>query len=282
MLVSKDKYGFIFFYATIVYAIWYALDKDSPNNGATRYVWMRQKMTNWTEPILSYFPLTVHFTTKLSSQDKYIFGYHPHGILPFGAMTLTPQKEKFFVQMGSLSLHFKIPLWREIAMLFGFVDVSRHACEAALSINGSIMITVGGAREAMDAFAPDQMLLTIRNGFFKLAMKTGTPVVPVLAIGELGLFVPIRMKQGKWFKYVQTIAYHRLGLGLSLFRCGRMGLLPTKQPIDVYVGEPIKVPHTSHPSAQELATVREAYIKQLHAMFNEFNKDPRLKLRIKS
>src|ERR1700738_433679 len=54
----RDKHGSIFFYATILYAIWYAIDKDSPNNGAVRYFGVRQQLPDWTAPILSYFPLS--------------------------------------------------------------------------------------------------------------------------------------------------------------------------------------------------------------------------------
>ena len=278
----RDKYGIVFFLVTILYAIWYALDKDSPNNGAVRYIWIKQRLPNWTAPILSYFPLNLHFTTELSENEPYIFGYHPHGILPLAAMSLTSQKKKFFVQMGTISLHFKIPLWRELAMLSGFVDVSKHACEAALSKNGSMLIAVGGAKEAVDAFAPGHMLLTIRDGFFRLAMKTGTPIVPVLAFGELGLFKPVKFKQCRWLKRLQSVTYHHLGLTLPLFKGGHTALLPTRQPVNIYIGSPINVVHTSHPTTQQLAELRRTYTEQLHAMFDLFNPDPQVVLKIKS
>lgn len=278
----RDKHGFLFFYATIIYAIWYAMDKSSPHNGAVRYVWMKQQLPDWTLPVLSYFPLNVHFMTELSDHKRYIFGYHPHGILPLGAMSLTVQKQKFFGQMGTISLHFKIPLWRELAMLCGFVDVSKHACEAALSRNGSILLAVGGAKEATDAFVPNHMILTIRDGFFRLAMKAGTPVVPVIAFGELGLFRPVKMERGKWLRRLESVTYRHLGLLLPLFKGGHLALLPTRQPISVHVGMPIDVVHTSHPTMGQLAALRKEYTEQLRDMFNLFNPDPKLVLTIKS
>lgn len=128
-----------------------------------------------------------------------IFGSHPHGIVAIATGTNFILDPSWFydrfphvdVRLLTLNMNMIWPFWRDWLMALGFASVDRISCERILSKSGrdgiskGIMIVVGGAKEALDA-VPGRMDLTLnsRNGFFKLALKHGALIFPVLNFGE--------------------------------------------------------------------------------------------------
>jgi 2-acylglycerol O-acyltransferase 2 len=153
----------------------------------------------------SYFPARLHRTVELPPTRKYIFGYHPHGIISHGAFAAFATEACGFSQLFpgitntllTLDSNFRIPLYRDYALAMGLGSVSRESCENILSRGGhngegmgrAITIVVGGARESLDAQPHTlRLVLRCRKGFIKLAIRTGADLVPVLAFGENDLY----------------------------------------------------------------------------------------------
>lgn len=92
----------------------------------------------------SYFPARLHRTAELAPTRKYIFGYHPHGIISHGAFAAFCTEAMGFSQLFpgitntllTLDSNFRIPIYRDYALAMGLASVSRESCENLLSKGG--------------------------------------------------------------------------------------------------------------------------------------------------
>jgi 2-acylglycerol O-acyltransferase 2 len=92
----------------------------------------------------SYFPARLHRTQELPPTRKYIFGYHPHGIISMGAFAAFSTEALGFSQLFpgikntllTLDSNFRIPLYRDYALAMGIASVSKESCENLLSKGG--------------------------------------------------------------------------------------------------------------------------------------------------
>ncbi|KAH8676696.1 diacylglycerol acyltransferase-domain-containing protein [Tricladium varicosporioides] len=92
----------------------------------------------------SYFPARLHRTQELPATRKYIFGYHPHGILSLGAFGAFATEALGFSQLFpgikntllTLDSNFRIPIYRDYALAMGISSVSKESCENLLSKGG--------------------------------------------------------------------------------------------------------------------------------------------------
>lgn len=93
----------------------------------------------------SYFPARLHRSQELPPTRKYIFGYHPHGIIGLGAFGAFATEAMGFKQLFpgikntllTLDSNFRIPIYRDYALAMGIASVSRESCENLLSKGGS-------------------------------------------------------------------------------------------------------------------------------------------------
>jgi len=92
----------------------------------------------------SYFPARLHRTQELPPTRKYIFGYHPHGIISHGAFAAFATEALGFSQLFpgikntllTLDSNFRIPIYRDYALAMGLASVSKESCENLLSKGG--------------------------------------------------------------------------------------------------------------------------------------------------
>jgi 2-acylglycerol O-acyltransferase 2 len=249
----------------------------------------------------AYFPARLHRSQELEPTRKYIFGYHPHGIISHGAFAAFATEALGFGQLFpgitnsllTLDANFSIPLYRDWAIRLGLQSVSRESCENLLSkggINGAgmgraITIVIGGARESLDA-SPKSLKLVLkkRKGFVKLAVRTGADLVPVLSFGENDLYDqvdgeshPIVHKFQLFVKKCMgfTVSRHNNFLPCSstdtclqvpLFHARGVfnydvGIMPYRRPMNIVVGKPIPVRQAAQPDP--------AYVEELHAKYIE-------------
>lgn len=232
-----------------------------------------------------YFPIRLHKTVDLDPTQRYIFCFHPHGILGFGLFinlateangwsTLFPGIK---VSVLTLKNVCRIPFSRELLMAVGIRDASKESCEYWLSQDtpGSICLAVGGAQEALDA-RPHTLKLTLANryGFIRMALKHGAHVVPVLSFGENDVFDRVDNSQSptSWVYRLQQLVKRLLGFTTPLPR-GRgvfnysFGLLPYRIPIDTVVGAPLEVPHLPEYTQEDLEHWHNKYLEALQELY---------------
>jgi 2-acylglycerol O-acyltransferase 2 len=100
----------------------------------------------------------------------------------------------------TLTGNFRMPMYKEYLQALGLASVSRRSCEAMLfnlttlkltcRKNGpgsAITIVIGGAEESLHARPGTlELILKKRHGFLRIAIESGSMVVPVLSFGENG------------------------------------------------------------------------------------------------
>eukprot|EP01134_Creolimax_fragrantissima_P003176 CFRG3176T1 len=271
----------------IPYLTWaLVFDTNAPKMYGRRQKWLRNIVCmKW---FASYFPVYLHKTVDLDPKRKYLFAYHPHGIIGIGVVTsfgtnalgvdeMFPGLE---ISPMTLSSNFKIPFYRDYIMALGFADVGRTSINNHLgpkSPDGtSCLIVVGGAAEALDA-VPDTMDLTLlkRKGFVKMAIKNGAPLVPVLGFGENNLWNQVPNPRGSDLRERQNSIMKLLGISTPmLFGRGvfqyKYGIVPYRHPIHVVVGQPIDVTQNANPTDEEVDAYQQSYLNELQSLYDEY------------
>jgi 2-acylglycerol O-acyltransferase 2/2-acylglycerol O-acyltransferase 1 len=232
----------------------------------------------------SYFPACLHRSEALLPTRKYIFGYHPHGIISHGAFAAFATEALGFSRLFpgitntllTLDSNFRIPFYREYALAMGLASVSRESCENLLSKGGAdgegmgraITIVIGGARESLDALPHSlRLVLKCRKGFIKLAIRSGADLVPVLAFGENDLYEQVRSDQHPIIHKFQMLIKRTMGFTIPLFHARGVfnydvGLMPYRRPLNIVVGRPIQVVQQ-----RDRDKIDETYIDDLHAKY---------------
>lgn len=229
------------------------------------------------------FSLQLKKTVDLPSDRPYIFGVHPHGILPFGGM-IALGSEFPGEGMGALfpginyrtlaaTFCFYIPIYRDILLWGGVVDAARYSARQVLDSGKSLALVPGGATEALYANpAKDVVYIRKRLGFVKLALQTGASLVPVFSFNEnntfgiIGVDNPLLNKIRRKFQAI-------FGISLPLIT----NIIPRKTPITVVVGKPLACPKVDEPSTEMVQEYLEKYIvllKELYETNREKYNDP--------
>ncbi|CAO3633044.1 unnamed protein product [Cunninghamella echinulata] len=236
-----------------------------------------------------YFPIQIIKEKDLNPQSRYIFGYHPHGILSFGAVSMFATEGSGFSSLfPGITPHlmvlptlFKLPFYRDLLLSMGFCSVSKKSCEYVLSSTpgSSITIVVGGAQEAMNAFpGTNDIILEKRLGFVKLAIEQQADLVPVFCFGETDLYQQYSIKSSsllstlqkkikKWFGFTFPFFYAR-----GIFNYD-FGLLPFRKPIYCIVGNPVKISQIKDglaPTKEQIIAVQKEYISELTNIYDKY------------
>lgn len=237
-----------------------------------------------------YFPAKLYKTEDLPNTGRYIFGYHPHGIISHGAFAAFATEGCSFSKqfpgitntLLTLDSNFRLPFYRDYALAMGLASVSRESCEKLLTTGGhdgkgrgrAITIVVGGARESLDA-RPNSLRLVLRRrrGFIKLAVRTGADLVPVLALGENDLYDQLASQQHPIIHTLQMWVKKCMGFTIPLFHARGVfnydvGLMPYRRPIRIVVGRAIRVlPNSEHVDDRYVTRLQDKYEEELRRLF---------------
>ncbi|KAJ9668776.1 diacylglycerol O-acyltransferase 1 [Coniosporium apollinis] len=261
-------------------------------SGELSYRSERMRRLPWWSLFASYFPARLHRTCPLPPTRKYIFGYHPHGIISHGAFAAFATEALGFGQLFpgitntllTLDSNFRVPLYRDYALRMGLASVSRESCENLLSRGGpngegmgrAITIVIGGARESLDA-VPGHMRLVLnsRKGFVKLAIRQGADLVPVLAFGENDLYEQVEKEEHPWIHRGQLMVKKALGFTVPLFHARGVfnydvGMMPYRRPVNIVVGKPVKVVRQERPDQGYVDQVHERYVEELVGIWDQW------------
>lgn len=243
-------------------------------------VWKRLCFFWYYMLVYKYMGLTYRKPTG----KRYIFGYHPHGIIGMGAFgSITSEGagwSKLFpgipVRLLTLSNNFVLPFYREYLLWLGLASVSKASCRNLLNSNQSICIVVGGAQESLHA-RPGVMDLVLekRYGFVNLALETGnTSLVPIIAFGENDIYEQASTRPESIVYRFQQLIKKALGFTVPFFHARGVfnydvGLIPYRRPINIVVGREVKVPHIPDPSRDQVQKYHNLYIEELKRLFKE-------------
>jgi hypothetical protein len=289
----------IFFFLCSIPLLWpillpytvYVLFSNAGTSGELSFRSERLRRLKVWSLFASYFPARLHRSQELEPTRKYIFGYHPHGIISHGAFAAFATEALGFSQLFpgitnallTLDSNFRYPIYREYALRLGMASVSRESCENILSKGGhngegmgrAITIVVGGARESLDA-RPGvvRLVLRRRKGFVKMAIRTGADLVPVLAFGENDIYDQVDSESHPLLHKFQLLVKKVMGFTVPIFHARGIfnydvGMMPYRRPINVVVGRPIRVVQDKHPNPEYMDEVHEKYIEELMRLWHE-------------
>lgn len=137
----------------------------------------------------------------------------------------------------------------------------------------------GGTREMYYARPGDyRLFLQNRKGFVKLAMKTGSSLVPVYSFGEINTHDQPTYEPGSKRRAFYEAFEKWTGIPpLLLFGSGitknSFGILPNRCKLTTVVGAPIAVAKNENPTSQEIDEVHKTFVDALIKLFDDHKKN---------
>jgi len=225
----------------------------------------------------------------LDPKRQYIFACHPHGIhcTPLGQFHCkgTPFDKRFpgicdnKLSGLAASIVFKLPGVREFFLSLNYIDASRRVVEDALEAHRSLFICTGSGEESLlTKRGEDILVLSRRRGFIRMALMYGCDIVPIFGIGNSDLFATY-----SWGMGFRMWMQKKLHISVPIFHGRYLTPLPYKVPIQVLVGEPLKVPEPKvrgeKPDDATVDSYLKKYIERVKDMHKQHTTDRKLTIR---
>lgn len=200
--------------------------------------------------------------------------WHPHSLLSVTsvlhtAFGLTPAVRSKIV---SHSIYHSLPVIRDGMRTANSIPADFDTMKQTLEKGERVSVLVGGVREMLDTESKTiRLVLGKRKGVFRLALTTGTPLVPLLTYGESELFPVLNhpvLQDLNRFLYstfriaIPVTSWTALSNWVNLY-------WHPLTPVPTYVGDPIVVEKNPSPTESDLSALRETYIQRLQALFEE-------------
>uniref|UniRef100_A0A0A1WSL7 Acyltransferase n=1 Tax=Zeugodacus cucurbitae TaxID=28588 RepID=A0A0A1WSL7_ZEUCU len=240
-----------------------------------------------------YFPVEIRKTAEIPPNRNYILAYFPHGLLTIGlSINLLHDIQPFLrlfpgirPKVATLNVNFWTPVLREIWRWFGYIPVSKQSllyylnksndAEHPDNVDGytsyMVGLSVGGAQESqLTEPGKYTILLKKRFGFVKLAIQTGSPIVPSFGFGENDLYTIL---DKSWFRPIQR--FHKKYFGyVPVLMKGRFNfVLPYKKRVTLVVGSPIDVKRTTNPDPAYVAEIHAKVIEAVREIFETYKSE---------
>jgi hypothetical protein len=210
--------------------------------------------------------------------EQCIYMFHPHGAFctsfffhQFTSFTNWPGKRKRGKPV-ILERYYWIPFAKEILETFQAIPNGYKTMEAAIEKGESLSLLPGGLGE-MRNLQKNKLRVNIvkRKGIFRLALKHGIPLVPVLTYGENELFHII---EGKGISLLQDICeclgfllvfptWRTLNLWWKMLRNG------LERPIQSVIGKSIQVEKQEKITESDIFLLKQRYIAELRRLYAE-------------
>ncbi len=236
---------------------------------------------------VDYFPVKLIKTHDLNPDKSYLVGYHPHGVLSFGAFScfscghLNPGGlfPGLRPRVLTLKLCFAMPGFREHLLASGVACASKKGIQSVLKQKGTMAILVpGGAKEALYVGDGEKVKLFLNNrkGFIKIALEQGCDLVPTFGFGENNIFRQVPNPEGSLIRIFQEWMRKHITFTVPFF-FGRgvlqytYGILPFRNPINVVIGSPIHVEKVENPSKEVIQEYHAKYVSALKRLYDTYN-----------
>jgi hypothetical protein len=111
------------------------------------------------------------------------------------------------------------------------------------------------------------LVLKKRKGFVKIALKTGTCLLPVIGFGENDLFQLIKHP---FLDPLHKLTQLLFRAQFPLIKGGYLGFMPSKDQLVTLVGNPIAVELNENPSDKDIDDLHQKYIDGLMKLYNDY------------
>ena len=231
-----------------------------------------------------YFPIRVVKTCDIPADGQnYLAVCHPHGAMALSTQLVfgTEGADISHVFPGLRSwgfgfwFFFITPFQREFFIAIGGRPATDQAINQlfSTSTNNLAGLVVGGIRDFVEQ-RPDEFRLVVRRrrGFCRIALKTGTHLVPVIAFGEDRLFKKVAALSSTIAQLMDRFGHRFIGTALFYGRGltpSMPGPLPHRVPITMVFGKPVKVSKKSSPTQEDIQDLNDRYCLALTNLYNE-------------
>lgn len=106
-----------------------------------------------------------------------------------------------------------LPGLPRVKTAFGLIDRSEESCLAALEGGEQLLVTPGGSREAQPSRDFYRLRWEGRQGFVRLALKTGAPIVPLAVVGGPEAYPGVRLGRLSFWSPLPLPARFDVALG---------------------------------------------------------------------
>ncbi|KAF6773305.1 hypothetical protein AHF37_07553 [Paragonimus kellicotti] len=224
------------------------------------------------------------------ASKNYLVGYHPHGIFGVGAFVNFATESNGFSEkfpgltpwLTTLEVNFKAPFQRDFLMSFTVFSIVSDVVAATLKgitylldpqrcgkRGNFVIVVLGGAPEALDSRPGKYIFHTNRRyGFFKLALTTGSTLVPCISFGETNMYQQIKNPPGGRLRKFQDRFTEIATFSPPIFYA--RAWMPYRTPVNTVVGTPIPVPKVEQPSREQVAELKDLYLDKLNQLFQRY------------
>lgn len=217
------------------------------------------------------FPIRGEALTNLPSTS--LFVWHPHSLLSVTSVLHNCMGFGGAVQ-GKLACHtlyHTLPIIKDIAHYANTIPANFDVMKNTLSSGQSVSVLLGGVREMLKTEEKTiHLVLGKRKGVFRLALETGTPLVPIMTYGENELFPSVRHP---WLNTVNEVLYSWFHIAIPLTSSTALAnwvnLYWNPLPeVVTHVGDPIPVEKCENPTSKQIEDLRATYITSVRALFD--------------
>jgi len=266
--------------ATICYLLflYFDISRSEGIGIASKYL----RKSRYMKLLISYFSVKMKSVVDIPKNKNYIIGVHPHGVIANGLLGYSKMDdfEKIFgdsvFKFATSSYNVRVPLQREYFFSLGAINASEESFKRYLrpSKNGRILIVVvGGAAEVLKCTPNEhRIILKRRKGFCRMALVTGTSLIPAYVFGENELWDTVQPKEGTFLRTVQELILKYVGVGVPILKGSSwwhyLLVMPKRRPLTVVHGEPIVVNKNTNPNKIDVDELHKKYIDGLKTLFN--------------
>jgi len=169
-------------------------------------------------------------------------------------------------------------------MLAGICSASRKGMEFLLGKEGGGQVAIlipGGTSEPLDCHPNTNIVhLKKRKGFVKLALKNGSPLVPVFVFGETDIFDQVKNPEGSFLRTCQNKLLKIIGLPPFILT----RVFPNPVPVTTVVGAPISVEKIDEPTREDIDSLHAKYVDALSELYysnrDKYAPNPNVDLKI--
>jgi len=239
--------------------------------------WIQELQPDLVKKVEQNIRLTFPIHILHPIPDRSIRIWHPHGIsaTTIGIHNVYRISDPKYTDTRTV-IHYvfaMVPFLHDIGRFMNCISSEYQEMVKALKTS-SITIGLGGVDE-MGRVKHKQLELVIkkRKGIFKIALETGTPIVPVLTYGENEIFPETDNEILIWVNQrFYEVFRMRLSLpSLQSIRNWANLLVRPLEPVHTYTGRPIYVKKIDKPTDRHIRILRNIYIKRIRELFAETN-----------
>ncbi|XP_065225545.1 2-acylglycerol O-acyltransferase 3-like [Planococcus citri] len=265
----------------VAYILWMIYDRETPHRGSRRVKWLR-KIRFWRGR-RDYFPCKLVKTAEIPPNTTYLFASFPHGFLCYGPSTNIMSDVNQFDEafpglnpyLATLNGNYYAPFMRDFYLLWGGCAVSPRSISHILNgPAGNVCVLIVGGRSEQKINTPgkNRVVLKNRKGFVRMALKSGSSLVPVYSFGETFLY---KEPTSNLYRRLREKLRASFDPEFFLFRgpctLGHLfGLLPYQQQVTTVVGKPIPVPKVEEPTKELIDKYHEIFVQEFVQLFEKY------------